>query len=135
MCHTGPMTLSRALGTALAIAATLMISGCFGGTAPSDQESASPPEQEPATVVKTIEELQGEEVQLAPGETLGVDTQEQDSVLYDAVILDGSIGAYEPSRDGSQIRIEAVAPGTTDVLLGDPDGSVDEVSFILTVTE
>lgn len=121
------MTLSRAVGAALAIAATLMVSGCFGGT--------TPPEQEPASVVKTIDELQGEEVQLAPGDTLGVDTQGHDAALYDAMILDGSVAAYEPSRDGTQIRIEAVASGTTDVLLGDPDGSVDEVSFTLTVTE
>lgn len=127
MCHTVSMTLSRAVGTALAIAATLMISGCFGGTAP--------PEQEPASIVKTIDELQGEDVQLAPGETLGVDTQGKESVLYDALILDGSIAAYGPSRDGSQIRITALAAGTTDVLLGDPDGSVDDVSFTLTVTK
>lgn len=119
------MIQSRVVGTALAIAVTLMISGCFADTAPAKQE--------PASVVKTVEELQGANIQLAPGETLGVDTQGNDSVLYDAMILDGSIASYEPSREGSQIRVKAISAGTTDVLLGDPDGSVDDVSFTLTV--
>ncbi|WP_404473151.1 hypothetical protein [Microbacterium aerolatum] len=119
------MTMSRVAGTALAIAATLMLTGCFGDTAPD--------EQEPASIVMTIDELQGSEVQLSVGETLGVDTLGQDSSVYDAMILDASVAAYEPSRDGSQIRIEAVAAGTTDVLLADPDESVDEISFTLTV--
>ncbi len=108
-------------------AASLVLSGCFGDATPAPQESAS--------TVKTIDELQDSEVQLAVGETLGVDTLGQDSSVYDAMILDGSIAAYQPSRDGTQIRIEAVAAGTTDVLLGDPDESVDEVSFTLTVTK
>ena len=50
-------------------------------------------------------------------------------------ILDSSIAEYQPSREGSQIRIKAVASGKTDVLLGDPDGTVDDVSFTLSVTE
>lgn len=109
------------------ITAALALSGCFGAEVP--------PEQEPASVVKTIDALQGEEVTLAVGESLGVDTQGEDAGVYDAMILDGSIAAYEPARAGSQIRITALATGTTDVLLGDPDESVDEVSFTLTVTE
>ena len=116
-----------AVGTALGIAALLMLSGCFGGTPAA--------EQEPATTVMTLEELQGAEVELAVGETIGVDTQGNDAVLYNAMILDGSIASYGPSRDGTQIRIEGIAPGTTDVLLGDPDGTVEDVSFTLTVTE
>lgn len=123
------MITSRSVGTVLIIAATLMLTGCFGDTTPPDQE------QEPATIVKTIEELQGAEVELAPDETLGIDTQGQDPVVYDAMILDGSIASYSPSREGSEIRITAVAPGTTEVLLGDPDGTVDEVSFTLIVTD
>lgn len=120
------MIKSRAVGAALIVAAALMLSGCFA--------ESTPPEQ-PPTTVKTIGELQGAEIQLAAGETLGIDTQGQDPAVYDAMILDGSVAAYQPSRDGSQIRIEGVAHGTTDVLLGDPDGTVEEVSFTLTVTD
>lgn len=122
------MIKSRAVATALAIAATLMLAGCFADT-------KLPSEQDPATTIKTISELQGTDVQLAPGETLGVDTEGADAVLYDAMILDGSIASYEPSKDGSQIRITAIAEGKSDVLLGDPDGSVDDISFTLTVAE
>ncbi|BDZ39261.1 pilus assembly protein N-terminal domain-containing protein [Microbacterium suwonense] len=121
------MRKSWTAGAVLGIAAILTLSGCFG--------TGTEPKQEPATIVKTIDELQGAKVQLAPGESLGVDTAEQDAVPYAAMILDGSIASYEPSRDGSQIRIIAVAPGTTDVLLGDPDQRVDDVSFTLTVTQ
>lgn len=121
------MIKSRAVGAALIVVATLMLSGCFA--------ESTPPDQRPATTVKTIGELQGAEVELAEGETLGIDTQGQDPAVYDAMILDGSVATYQPSRDGSQIRIEGVAPGTTDVLLGDPDGTVDEISFTLTVTD
>lgn len=109
---------------ALALTATLMLTGCFA-------DSTS--KQEPATVVKTISDLQGKDVQLKKDETLGIDTQGDDAALYDAMILDASIASYQPSRDGSQIRIKAVGPGTTDVLLGDPDDTVDSVSFTLTV--
>lgn len=120
------MFKSRAVGTALVVVATLMLSGCF---------ASATPDQEPATVVKTVSELQGSEVTLTPGETLGVDTGGASPVLYDAMILDSSIAEYQPSREGSQIRIKAVASGKTDVLLGDPDGTVDDVSFTLSVTE
>lgn len=120
------MFKSRAVGTALAISLALMLTGCFA-------DSSS--EQEPATIVKTLDELQGAKVQLQEGETLGIDVQGGDAVLYDAMILDGSVAEYHPSRDGSEIRIKAVAPGTTDVLLGDPDGTVPEVSFSLSVKD
>lgn len=108
------------------MAVALTLTGCFAESAPKEK---------PATVVKTIDELQGQKVELQKGETLGVDTQGEEAVLYDAMILDGSIAEYQPSREGTQIRIKAVAPGTTDVLLGDPDGSVPEVSFTFTVTD
>jgi hypothetical protein len=120
------MLKSRAVGTALAISLALLLTGCFGEASPK---------QDQATIVKTVDELQGQEVELQKGETLGIDVQSRDAVLYDAMILDGSVAEYHPSRDGSQIRIEAVAPGTTDVLLGDPDGTVPEVSFTLSVED
>lgn len=120
------MFKSRAVGTALAIALAFTLTGCFAEAAP---------EQTRATVVKTIDELQGQKIKLQKGESLGVDTQGEEAVIYDAMILDSSIASYEPSRDGSQIRIKAVAPGTTDVLLGDPDQTVPDLSFTLTVGE
>lgn len=118
------MFKSRAVGTALAITLAFTLTGCF---------AEAVPEQKPATVVKTLNDLQGQKVKLQKGETLGVDTQGANPAIYDAMILDSSIASFKPSRDGSQIRIKAVAPGTTDVLLGDPDQTVSEVSFTLTV--
>jgi len=111
---------------ALVLTATLMLAGCFAD---------SSPQQEPATVVKTITELQGKTVQLKKGETLGVDTEGEQAQLYDAMILDATIASYQPSAEGSQIRITAEGPGTTDVMLGDQDETVDSVSFTLTVSE
>lgn len=127
ICDTGSMITSRVAGKLLAIAAaSLVLAGCFGDQTPAPQETAS--------TVMTLDELQGSDVELVVGETLEIDTQEEDASVYDAMILDSSIAAYQPARDGSQPRIEAVAVGTTDVLLGDPEESADEVSFTLVVT-
>jgi hypothetical protein len=124
------MNLARPLTAALLISALAAVAGCSasGGTGPVV-----------APVVRDVGDLQGETVQLDVGQVLDIDTGDLAVDSYSGVVDDPSVAKFVKGREegGATYNpgVEALAPGSTKVVLSNDDGGIEDVTFTVEVSE
>ena len=86
-----------------------------------------------APIVKNVGDLQGDTIDLRVGQVLDIDTGDLDVDSYTATVSDTSIAEFVQGRDdGSAVfnpGITALAPGTTQVVLSNEQGGIEDVVF------
>ena len=112
---------------AIALGAVLLLTGCTGDSAP----------QPSPTQTIQIDEVASEEVTIAVGEELSIDAGDHPEV-YRAIVIDASVAEFVPGTAGSDATnpsLLGVASGESDIVLSDPAGELEDISFTLTVTD
>ncbi len=109
---------------AMTLGTILLLTGC------------TPDSPEPVQTIE-LNDLESDQVTIAVGEILSIDADEHPDA-YRAIVIDASVGEFIPGKadpDTVNPSVRGVAPGETEVVLSDPTGELDEVSFTLTVTD
>jgi hypothetical protein len=124
------MNLARSLVVVITAGSLAALAGCAagGGTQPVV-----------APVVRDVGDLQGETVELAVGQVLDIDTGDLAVDSYSGVVDDPSVAKFVKGReeDGATFNpgVEALAAGTTKVVLSNEDGGIQDVTFTVEVSE
>ncbi|MFJ4044377.1 hypothetical protein ACIPV2_01390 [Microbacterium sp. NPDC089987] len=106
-----------------------VLSGCTADVAPGPTRSGQP------DVSLDIQDADEESITLSVGEVLVI-TPADDTHALRAVLLDSAVAEFTQGTDesgGTAPSIRGRAPGETEVVLSDPTGEADDVSFTLTV--
>ena len=124
------MILARPLAAALLVTCVVAAAGCSatGGTEPVI-----------APVVRDVGDLQGETVELQVGQVLDIDTGDLAVDSYSAVVESPSVATFVQGReDGGTTYnpgVEALAEGTTEVVLSNEDDGIQDVTFTVEVSD
>ena len=123
--------------------AILALGGC--ATSPSTGTDTSTPTPSasstvPVTPPKTenVSDLQGASVELVVGQILNIDTGDLPTDSYVGKIADRTVGEFVKGSAGSPVTnpgIKALAAGTTEVVLSNDQGGIQDVTFSVTVKE
>ncbi|MDZ8172553.1 hypothetical protein [Microbacterium xanthum] len=110
------------------VGATIAFSGCSS----SDGPAITP-------VTMEVGDLQGASVDLIVGQVLNINTGDLAVDSYSGEIADTSVAEFTPGReeDGATFNpgVTALAVGSTDVVLSNDDGGIEDVTFTVTVGE
>jgi len=110
------------------IVAALALTACAGESTPVI-----------APVTENVGDLQGTDVDLKVGQVLNIDTGDLAVDSYAGEVADPAVAEFTAGReDGSATfnpGVTAKAPGTTEVVLSNEDGGIQDVTFTVTVTE
>jgi len=121
------MRLHRSLAS-LAVAASLVVlAGC----------AASQPVIAPVT--RDAGDLQGQTVELEVGQVLNIDTGDLAVDSYSGTVSDTSVAKFTAGREegGATYNpgVEGLAAGTTQVVLSNEDGGIQDVTFTVEVSD
>lgn len=129
-----------AVGAAALLAVTL--SAC-GGSSAQNNSDASSGTQEPiggdviAPVTKSVNELQGAEVELVVGQVLNIATDSLAVDSYTGEVVDTRVAQFSAGRvDGSaeyNPGVTALAEGTTKVTMTNDQGGIQPLEFTVKV--
>ncbi|MDQ7878000.1 hypothetical protein Q9R08_08460 [Microbacterium sp. QXD-8] len=121
------MSFARPVAALLVVVALAGIAGC----------AASEPVVTP--VVRDVGDLQGTTVELEVGQVLDIDTGDLAVDSYSGVVSDPSVATFTPGReeDGATFSpgVEALAEGSTEVVLSNEDGGIQDVTFTVEVSD
>lgn len=123
------MQISKLLAVVIIIGTASTASGCDATSFSAPTPSAQP------EISLDIERAAEESITLAVGEVLVITPADETHALR-AVLLDSAIAEFTQGTSesgGSAPSIRGIAPGETEVVLSDPTGQMDDVSFSLTV--
>ena len=108
---------------------------------PSPTPTASPSTPPPpviAPVTVDVGDLQGTTVELVVGQSLNITTGDLAVDSYSAEVDDPTVAEFVPGRvDGSASfnpGVTALAPGSTEVVLSNTDGGIQDVTFSVSVS-
>lgn len=114
-----------AWGAALVVA-TLGLAGCAQDAGPVVEP-----------VVMRVGDLEGQTVELVVGQVLDIDTGSLAVDSYRGVVADPEVAEFVPGHeDGGTLYnpgVEALAEGTTQVVLSNTDGGIQDVTFTVEV--
>ena len=124
------MRIVKTLSAAVAAGAlVLALAACAG---PSGGPVIAP-------VAMDANDLQGETVELVVGQVLNINTGDLAVDSYSGEVADPSVAKFVPGReDGSATfnpGVEALAPGTTEVVMKNSDGGIQPLTFTVEVTD
>lgn len=121
------MRIPRFATAALVVAAAISLTACTGG------ESVIAP------VTVDVGDLQGTTVDLVVGQVLNINTGDLAVDSYSGTVADTSVAEFVAGHDDGSATfnpgVEALAVGTTDVVLSNADGGIQNVTFTVDVTE
>ncbi len=139
-------------GATLVIAAALV--GCAGAQSPTTTPTATgsptvtptpsaspstPPTPVIAPVTMDVNDLQGATVELVVGQSLNITTGDLAVDSYSGEVDDPTVAEFVPGRvDGTATYnpgVTALAPGSTQVVLSNSDGGIQDLTFTVSVTE
>ena len=127
-CHHDGMGIARALVAVIVVAST---AGALAGCAASQPVIAP--------VVRDVGDLLGETVQLEVGQVLDIDTGDLAVDSYRGVVADPSVARFSAGREEggttSNPGVEGLAEGTTEVVLSNDDGGIQDVTFTVEVSD
>lgn len=140
------MRIAKLVGAMALAAAMLGLSACAGGdtpaptgTATSSTTAAPTPDITPVIAPVTVEvgDLQGTTVELTVGQMLNINTGDLAVDSYSGVVADASVARFVAGRDDGSATfnpgVEALAEGTTTVVLSNSDGGIEDVVFTIDV--
>lgn len=127
-CHHDDMKIAQPLvGLVVAAGTLLALTSC-----------ASPSGPVIAPVTRDVGSLQGETVELEVGQVLNIDTGDLAVDSYTGEVEDESVARFVPGReDGGATYnpgVEALAEGSTQVVLSNSDGGIQDVTFTVDVS-
>lgn len=109
-------------------AASIALSGCAQPTTPAI-----------APVTMEAGDLQGETVELVVGQVLNIKTGDLAVDSYSGDVADPAVAEFVPGRtDDSAVfnpGVTALSVGTTEVVLSNSDGGIQDVTFTVEVSE
>ena len=92
-----------------------------------------------APVTRDAGDLQGETVELEVGQVLDIDTGDLAVDSYSGVVSDPSVASFTAGREegGTTYNpgVEGLAEGTTQVVLSNDDGGIQDVTFTVEVSD
>jgi hypothetical protein len=116
-------------------AAAVIIAAAFGLTA------CAAPSSGPviAPVTESAGDLQGATVDLVVGQVLNITTGDLAVDSYSGTVADTAVAEFVAGyeQDGATFNpgVKALAVGTTEVVLSNSDGGIEDVTFTVEVTE
>jgi hypothetical protein len=116
------------------LAAAFLAGGVLSGCAstPGDGNVITP-------VVQSADDLQGATVDLKVGQVLDITTGDLAVDSYTGKVEDTSVAEFTAGRDDGSAQfnpgVKGLAPGTTQVVLSNSDGGIQDVTFEVTVSE
>jgi hypothetical protein len=126
-CHHDAMSIARPVAAVLIVVALAGVAGCAS------------PDPVVAPVVRDAGDLQGATVELEVGQVLDIDTGDLAVDSYSGVVSDPSVATFTPGREenGATLNpgVEALAEGTTEVVLSNADGGIQDVTFTVEVSD
>ena len=135
------MNITRTLLGAVVVAAAIGLTGCASASTPAATTSASETTiggDVIAPVTMSVNELQGETVDLLVGQVLNINTDSMAVDSYTAEIADEKVARFTQGReDGSATfnpGIEGLAAGETEVVLTNRNGGIQPLRFTVIVT-
>lgn len=127
-CHHDGMRMSRLATAALVVAAAISLSACSAGSEPVI-----------TPVVKDVGDLQGTTVDLIVGQVLTINTGDLAVDSYSGAVSDTAIAEFVKGKDDGSATfnpgVTALAVGSTEVVLSNSDGGIQDVTFTVQVTE
>jgi hypothetical protein len=121
------MSIARPVAAVLIVVALAGVAGC------------APPDPVVAPVVRDAGDLQGATVELEVGQVLDIDTGDLAVDSYSGVVSDPSVATFTPGREenGATFNpgVEALAEGTTEVVLSNEDAGIQDVTFTVEVSD
>lgn len=130
------MKTMRVCVAAVALIALVGLAGCAAASAPAVEDDGlvfPTPTVTPEFTVETGD-LEGEEYTIAVGEAMSI-AVDGDPDVYRAIMIDAGIAEFYAGNGDLQPTIVGVAPGTTDVVIGDPSGEGEDIAFTVVVTD
>ncbi|MET0734436.1 MAG: hypothetical protein ABWY55_02135 [Microbacterium sp.] len=122
------MRISRVIAVAALVAAAWGMSAC----APSGGPVIAP-------VTVDVGDLEGTTVDLVVGQVLNINTGDLAVDSYSGTVADTSVAEFVKGREegGATYNpgVTALAVGTTEVVLSNSDGGIEDVTFTVDVTE
>lgn len=124
------MKMSKLLGAAVVVAVAVGLSGCA-------QESGGEPVIAPVTM--DVNDLQGATVDLVVGQVLNINTGDLAVDSYSGKVEDTSVAKFVEGRDDGSATfnpgVEALAVGSTEVVMSNDQGGIQDVTFTVDVTD
>lgn len=124
------MNLARSLASILVVGSLAFVAGC---SASADSQTVVAP------VVRDVGDLQGETVELDVGQVLDINTGDLAVDSYSGVVDDPSVAKFVKGRKegGATFNpgVEALAAGSTKVVLSNDAGGIQDVTFTVEVSE
>lgn len=111
------------------------LTGCAGssGGGPSSDGPVIAP------VTMSAEELQGQTVELEVGQVLNITTGDLDGESYSGEVKDTKVAEFIPAEksDSAEFNpgVKALAAGSTEVVLSNSDGGIEDVTFTVDVSD
>ncbi len=128
-CHTDRVKISKLIGAAAVIAVTVGLSACAQST----------PTPVIAPVTMDVGDLEGETVDLIVGQVLNINTGDLAVDSYSGEVEDSAVAEFVKGREegGATYNpgVKALAEGSTEVVLSNSDGGIEDVTFTVTVGE
>lgn len=91
-----------------------------------------------APVTMSADELQGATVDLVVGQVLNITTGDLDGESYRGSVDDGTVAEFVPASksDSAEFNpgVKALAQGSTQVVLSNTDGGIEDVTFTVEVS-
>ena len=120
----------------------IALSACGGSSSQNGSNSSSGTEQPIggdviAPVTKSVNELQGVEVELLVGQVLNISTDSLAVDSYAGEVADPKVAEFSPGRDDGSAEfnpgVTALAVGTTQVTLTNEQGGIQPLEFTVNV--
>jgi hypothetical protein len=121
------MNAVKPAGIAAVLLAVGLLASCAGG------------EGEPviAPVTMDVGDLQGETVELVVGQVLNINTGDLEGSSYRGEVADTAVAEFVAGREDDSATfnpgVKALAKGTTEVVLSNTDGGIQDVTFTVEV--
>lgn len=126
------MKISRWIAVTAAAILAVGLSACSGGASSNDIGG-----DVIAPVTKSVNQLQGENVELIVGQVLNINTDSLAVDSYQGEVADPKIAEFSKGRkDGSaefNPGVRALAPGSTKVTMINDQGGIQPLEFTVTV--
>jgi hypothetical protein len=125
-CHTDRVKVSKLIGVAAVLSLAVGLSACAQSSTPVI-----------APVTMSAGDLEGEIVELVVGQVLNINTGDLAVDSYSGKVADTGVAefvkGYEEGGATFNPGVKALAEGTTEVVLSNSDGGIEDVTFTVEV--